>query len=376
MQTSLTLIWIKIILFLAKCFIFSSEMGITMKKSFLYLLSIFLIITLGCYGVVKIVGTHETQKDNHLLVSSFYPQYIILLNLVDNCDSIAIKNMTSSATGCLHDYQITSADMKKLDHADAFIINGGGMENFLDDILKVYPDIKIIDSCKNIELLENNYTHYHEHNDNNIDEESEEHSDKHINADLDGHEEKHNDDVSEEHSHEHGNYNAHVWLNPQNYIKQIRNITLELCKIYPNFKKQINDNSKNYINRISTLQDKIDILKSSINSEKKRNAIIFHDSFSYIADSFNLNIIKCIEIESDSSLSAGTIASTIDEIETHDIRLLLTEKQFKTTIADNIASETKAKVYVLDSLVTGDYTKDSYIKGMESNIKTIQKIFE
>ena len=202
-----------------------------MKKSFLYLLSIFLIITLGCYGVVKIVGTHETQKDNHLLVSSFYPQYIILLNLVDNCDSIAIKNMTSSATGCLHDYQITSADMKKLDHADAFIINGGGMENFLDDILKVYPDIKIIDSCKNIELLENNYSHSHEHNDNNIDEESEEHSDKHINADLDGHEKKHNADVSEEHSHEHGNYNAHVWLNPQNYIKQIRNITLELCKI-------------------------------------------------------------------------------------------------------------------------------------------------
>lgn len=324
-------------------------MRITMKKSFLYLSTIFLIISLGCYGVVKIVDTHETQNDNHLLVSSFYPQYIILLNLVDNCDSITVKNMTSSATGCLHDYQITSADMKKLDHADAFIINGGGMENFLDDILKVYPNIKVIDSCKNIELLENNYSHSHDHNDNDIDE---------------------------EHSHEHTDYNAHVWLNPQNYIKQIKNITLELYKIYPNYKKQINTNSKKYIKRISTLQDNINNLKSNINTEKKINAIIFHDSFSYIADSFNLNIIECIEIESDSSLSAGTIASTIDEIEAHNIRILLTEKQFKTTIADNIASETKAKVYVLDSLVTGDYTKDSYIKGMESNLKTIQRIFE
>ena len=100
-----------------------------------------------------------------------------------------------------------------------------------------------------------------------------------------------------------------------------------------------------------------------------------NDSFAYIADAFNINIISCIEVESDSSLSAGTIANTIDEINLHNIKILLSEKQFKTTIANNIASETKAKVYILDSLVTGDNSSDSYIKGMESNIKTIKDIF-
>lgn len=335
-----------------------------MKKSLLYLLAIFLIMTLGCYGVVKAVGTRESSNNEHILVSSFYPQYIILENLIDNCDSITVKNMTSSATGCLHDYQITSADMKKLEHADAFIINGGGMENFLDDILKVYPDINIIDSSKNIELLKNISSHTHNHDED-------EHSE-----DVHSEDEHSEDEHSEDDDHDHGDYNAHVWLNPQNYIKQIKNITTELCNLYPNYKKQISSNSKNYINKISTLQNKITKLNKTISSQKKENTIIFHDSFAYIADSFNLNVVQYIEIESDSSLSAGTIASTIDEINLHDIRILLTERQFKTTVADNIASETKAKVYVLDSLVTGNGSKDSYIKGMESNINTIQNIFK
>lgn len=38
--------------------------------------------------------------------------------------------MTKPQTGCLHDYQMTPADMKKLENADVFIANGAGMESF------------------------------------------------------------------------------------------------------------------------------------------------------------------------------------------------------------------------------------------------------
>ena len=123
------------------------------------------------------------------------------------------------------------------------------------------------------------------------------------------------------------------------------------------------------------MQQDIDLLNKKIHKQKKKDIIIFHDSFAYIADSFNLNVIECIEISSDTSLSAGTIANTIDEINYHNIEILLSEKQFKTTIADNIAKETTAKVYILDSLVSGSNTKDSYIKGMSDNISTIENIF-
>ena len=338
-----------------------------MKKSLLSLIAIFIILAIGSYGIAKTYGTRQTSENEHTLVSSFYPEYIITKNLITDCDSITVKNMTSSATGCLHDYQLTSSDMKKLEHADAFIINGGRMETFLDDIKKVYPNLNIINSCKNIKLLKNIESHSHEE-DNDID-----HEDAKENNDINEHE-KH-DEHEDNDGHEHGEYNAHVWLSPNNYLIQINNISTELCNLYPEYKKTISLNTKTYSNKIKALQKDIDTLNKKIKNKKEKNAILFHDSFAYIADAFNINIISCIEVDSDSSLSAGTIANTIDEINLHNIKILLSEKQFKTTIADNIASETNAKVYVLDSLVTGDDSKDSYIKGMESNIKAIKEIF-
>lgn len=335
-----------------------------MKKSLLSLIAIFVVLAIGSYGIAKTYGTRQTSQKEHTLVSSFYPEYIIVKNLINGCDGVNVKNMTSSATGCLHDYQLTSADMKKLEHTDAFIINGGGMETFLDDIKKAYPDIKIIDSSKSIKLLRNIESHSHdEHNNNNNNNDNDS---KH--KDIEEHDEH-------EHEHEHGEYNAHIWLNPSNYLIQINNIATELYKLYPEYKNTISKNAKAYTNKVKALQKDINILNEQIKNKKGKNAILFHDSFAYIADTFNINIISCIEVESDSSLSAGTIANTIDEINLHNIKILLSEKQFKTTIVNNIASETKAKVYILDSLVTGDNSSDSYIKGMESNIKTIRDIF-
>lgn len=322
-----------------------------MKKSLLSLLAIFMVITICSYSIAKIFGTKNNNKETHTIVSSFYPEYIILLNLLEDCNDITIKNMTSSATGCLHDYQLTSNDMKMLDHTDGFVINGGGMEPFLDDIKKSYSNLNIIDSSKNIKLLENQSSHNH-----NSDSEE-----KHIHT--------------EECEHNHGEHNGHIWLNPTNYLIQIKNISTELCSLYPEYKDTITKNTKTYTNKINTLQQDIKLLNKKIRNHKKKDIIIFHDSFAYIADSFNLNVVECIEISSDTSLSAGTIANTIDEINYHNIEILLSEKQFKTTIADNIAKETTAKVYILDSLVSGSNTKDSYIKGMTKNISTIENIF-
>lgn len=359
-----------------------------MKKSLLSLLTIFLIILTASYSVVKIFGSknyHNESKKNHTIVSSFYPEYIILLNLLEDCDDINIKNMTSSATGCLHDYQLTSADMKVLDHADGFVINGGGMEPFLDDIKKSYKDLKIIDSSENIELLENISIHEHTQDNHNEDKhDNKDSNEKHVHTkdcEHNTHDEVNKKEPNqhvhtESCEHNHGEYNAHIWLNPDNYLIQIKNICTNLCTLYPEHKNVIIKNSKTYTDKIRKLQNEITSLNKKISKQDKKDIIIFHDSFAYIADSFNLNVVQCIEISSETSLSAGTIANTIDEINYHNIEILLSEKQFKNTIANNISKETNAKVYVLDSLVTGDNNKDSYIDGMKKNIESIQTIFK
>ena len=39
----------------------------------------------------------------------------------------------------MHDYQLLSKDMKALGAADAFVINGAGMEGFLEKVIEQLP---------------------------------------------------------------------------------------------------------------------------------------------------------------------------------------------------------------------------------------------
>ena len=101
--------------------------------------------------------------------------------------------------------------------------------------------------------------------------------------------------------------------------------------------------------------------------------VIFHDSFAYLAKKLGLEVVHTVNIESDTSLSAGEMKEIIQEINLHDVKVLFSEEQYSDAIPFNIGKETGAKVYVIDSLVTGEEDKDSYIRGMKKNIKTLEE---
>ena len=86
-------------------------------------------------------ASSSTAKDDDIeVVTSFYPIYVIAENVIGNTEGISLKNMAQPQTGCLHDYQLSTGDMKKLSTADIFVINGGGMESFLDNALELFPE--------------------------------------------------------------------------------------------------------------------------------------------------------------------------------------------------------------------------------------------
>lgn len=67
-----------------------------------------------------------------------------------------MENLSEPQTGCLHDYQLTPEDMKLLQTADVFIVNGGGIENFLTDVAKACPNLTIINASQGLDLIEDN----------------------------------------------------------------------------------------------------------------------------------------------------------------------------------------------------------------------------
>ena len=57
------------------------------------------------------------SKEQVTIVTSFYPMYVAVSNLVDGIDEIRVRNLSEPQTGCLHDFQLTPEDMKLLSGA-------------------------------------------------------------------------------------------------------------------------------------------------------------------------------------------------------------------------------------------------------------------
>lgn len=292
-------------------------------------------IALSGFILTKINLNPSKENSKKLkVVTSFYPVYIAALNIVDDIQNVELTNLTEPQTGCLHDYQLTPNDMIKLESADILIINGGGMESFIEDIVNQYPNLNIINSTDNIDFLkQEGYSHF------------------------------------ESNEHNHSDNNAHVWISIDRYIKQINNIKNGLIK----YDKR---NETNYIKNSDTYISKLESLKIQMQQEmrdiKARDIIIFHDSFAYLADEFNLNIKYTVMMEDETSLSAKEVAEIIGKIKEDNIKVLFTEEQYSNQIAKSIASETDSNVYILDSGVSGNIDKDSYIKAMKKNLEVMK----
>ena len=303
----------------------------------------------------KDIETDITKADDRLkVVTTFYPVYMIGSNLAEGIEGIEVKSLTDLNTGCLHDYQLTTEDMKIISEADVMIINGGGMESFLEDIIANYPELSIIDASEGIDMLPS----------------------------VEEHEEEATEGEELEEEHEHGEWNAHVWLDPKLYIQQIRQVTEGIVDyirakddLDPTVIDQLNRNSDNYINKIDELDQQVTALANELGkSPTSREAVIFHDAFAYLANRIGITVAHTVPLDSDTALSAGDIGEIIDEVNDGNIHYLFTEEQYSDSIASQIAAETGAALYIIDSAVTGDGANDSYIVSIQENIKSLKKL--
>ena len=305
-----------------------------MKNKFikLILLSIAMVSLLtGCSSSKETVNIDTNEKLK--IVTSFYPMYILTSNVAKDINNVEVINLTKPYTGCLHDYSITTNEMKILENSDVFVINGAGMESFMDKIIKQMPKLNIIEASEGIELLE---AGCEETNDEN---------------------------------HEH-NVNPHVWLSVSKAIEQVKNIESMLSNYDKPNKDKYKKNAEEYIAKLETLKEE---MHNSLDNIEDKNIITFHESFPYFAEEFDLNIVGVIEREPGSQPNAKELQETIKLIKSLDVKAIFTEPQYPTKVAETISKETGVKIYTLDPIVTGEMDLDSYINIMEENLKTLKE---
>lgn len=294
-----------------------------MKKYWYIITAIIVLIGLVSIAVMR---KNDQAVDNGKLkiITSFYPMYIATLNIVDGIDNVELTNLTKPTTGCLHDYQLSPEEMVTIEKSDVFIINGAGMESFMDNVINAYPNLKVITASDGIELIKD----------------------------------------------ANGQDNAHVWVSISKHIEQVKNIRDSLCKIDPKNAEKYISNSDKYI---VALNNELGKMKTALSTTTKKDIITFHEAFPYFAQEFDLNIVSVIEREPGTEPSPKDLADTIKKVKNAGVQVLFAEPQYSKSSADIIAQETGSKVYMLDPVVTGELTKNSYIDIMDKNLEVLKE---
>ena len=247
--------------------------------------------------------------------------------------SLTVTRLVTEEVSCLHDYSLNVRQVKAAEAADLVVISGAGLEEFMEDILH---DKNTLDASSGISLLIPEEHHHEEEDAHHVHE-----------------------------GHDHAQ-DPHIWLSPVHAAEMATNIFNGLSQQYPQHHAVFESNLQQLLLELEQLNlyghQQLDNLSC-------RDLITFHDGFAYLADCYDLHILRAVEEESGSEASAKELIHLIEEVEHHNLPAIFTEKSGSVSAAGIITRETGCLSFALDMAMAGD----SYFDAMYHNIDTLKE---
>ncbi len=291
--------------------------------------------------ITAFTGTVGLPRRGRTVVTTTYPVYVAVQNILGDTDSVAVENLTGSAAGCLHDYQLSPANRITLEGASLVLLNGGGAESFLDDTLAALPDLPTVDTSAGVGLLESCHDHDHPHGG--------EPTDGHTHA-----------------------ANEHLWVSPTRYAAQVAAATKALCALDPDNTAVYTANGEAYRQRVLAVGAR---LRAAADKLPSKTCIIFHDSLAYLADELGLTVAASLHVGEESGVSAADLAAA-QQAATDPNVLLLYDSQYTVRYPAIDALVPAAHVLTVDTAVLGHGRASDWLDAMAANAKLLETITE
>lgn len=293
------------------------------KNKYMFVFSMLLAIALagGIFTrvYVSLEGYGQEKQGIHV-AASFYPVYIAALNVAGDSPGIVLENLSEPQTGCMHDYQLTPQDMILLSKADLFLVNGGGIENFLAEVGQTYPNLVISYTSRGLDLQDGE--------------------------------------------------NAHVWMNTEYYAHMVQNIAESFKDADPEHAQIYQANADDYCKKIQKLTDEIEALRGTAAGKQ---VVIFHEAYEYVAEELGMDVVYCMDLDEERQVSAREVADVMREISKNRVTVVFAEELYGRDMGNTVEAESRAKVCYLDTLVRGDYQADSYLTAVRENIRVLKQ---
>ena len=283
------------------------------------------LILICALVVVCFAGCGQQQPEAADIAATTLPVYQFTSMLCEGT-GLTVTRLVTENVSCLHDYSLNVGQVKAAEAANLIIINGAGLEDFMEDLLE---GKQTVDASRDVPLMEG----CHDHGDH------------------------------EGHAHE---ADSHIWLSPANAMVMTKNIMDGLVAAYPEHAERLQWNGILLLTRLKML---LDYGQEQLSPLKNRKLITFHDGFAYFAQCFDLHIVAAVEEEAGAETSAKQLIRLIELVQQLNIPAVFTETNGSDASARVICAETGAGLYTLDMAMGGD----DYFTAMYHNIDTIRE---
>jgi len=305
-----------------------------LKKSYLFLSIILVVLLTGCTN-----STSDKTKQSNVIYTSVYPIEFITKEIAG--DTVDVKSIYPPGVD-VHSYEPTSKEIANIAKSDGLFYIGSGLESFTDTLVNTLEQ-------QNLDFLE-------------IGE------DKQLFL-------KNTDDTHEA-EHDHGDYDPHVWLDP-NRMTTIADIVYEqLTELYPDHQSLYKKNLKNLTKKLNTLDEEF---TDTLQQKEDKHILVAHAAYGYWEKRYG---IKQIAVNGmfEKEPSQKELSEITKTAKKHNIQYVLFEQNGKDRVTKIIQEHIGAKalkLHNLEVLTDDDIEKDQdYFKLMKHNLDVLDQATE
>ena len=271
-----------------------------------------------------ISGLSFTANAEINVVASVKPVHSLVSGVMDG---VGKPDLIVQGSASPHTYSLRPSQARQLEDADLVFWMGHELESFLEQPLEAIATkahvVELIDSSKlkKIQMREGGMFDAHAHDDH----------DEH---------EGHDD-------HGHGEFDVHVWLDPENAKVLVNEIKLALIELDPVNASKYEANS----NKMNTKLDQlIDEVSKKLESEQGKGYVVFHDAYQYFEQRFGMSAVGSITVSPEVVPGANRIRELKEKINELNAHCVFSEPQFEPKLVSTVIEGTQANTGVLDPL--------------------------
>ena len=271
-----------------------------------------------------ISGISITAHAEINVVSSVKPLHSLVSGVMEG---IASPDLIVKGSASPHTYSLRPSQARQLEDADLVFWMGHELESFLEQPLEAIATkahiVELIDSSKlkKIKMREGGMFDAHAHDDH----------DEH---------EGHDD-------HGHGEFDVHVWLDPENAKVLVDEIKLALIELDPVNASKYESNSNKMNMKLDQL---IDEVSNKLESDKGKDYVVFHDAYQYFEQRFGMSAVGSITVSPEVVPGANRIRELKNKINELNAHCVFSEPQFEPKLVSTVVEGTQANTGVLDPL--------------------------